>query len=72
MLNAEIAEIYDNCTLWFQDGDTNKNGYIGFQETIKNFAAIGIFGFSGSKLDIIKSNQINCTACLSNLTLYYL
>ena len=69
-LNGEIAEIYQNCTLWFEDADNNENGYIGFHETLKNFATIGIFGFSGNKLDIVKSNQINCTACLSNLTLY--
>ena len=68
----DIHEHYDNCTSFFAVADRNHNGFVGMSEAIKYFAMTDAFGFTGSARDIYRANQINCSVCVENSTLYYL
>ena len=71
-IRDDAEELWANCTVFFSQADTNHNGMVGMDEAIKFFAKIGSLGFQGTKLDIIRSQQINCSMCVANVTSYYL
>lgn len=56
---------FTNCTHQFEKFDLNNNGYVGMLE-----ALIGLADFFGLD-DETKLNQIDCTNCVSNQSLYY-
>ena len=69
---SETAAEYGNCSLLFSATDTNNNGYVGLHETIVAFAKANAFDFDANIAPDIKIQQINCTGCVDNSTIYYM
>ena len=69
ILVARGVDIYENCTDLFTAGDINGNGLMGLYELLvlsADFSGIGASIYPQKKLE-----QIDCSACLTNSTLYY-
>ena len=69
---SETAAEYGNCSLLFSAIDMNKNGYVGLHEIIVAFGKANAFNFDANIAPDIKIQQINCTGCVDNSTIYYM
>ena len=58
-----FTDDYANCTVLFQIGDTNEDGYVSFSEAL--FVMTSHLGISKEKWA-----QIDCSECLSDPSLY--
>ena len=67
--NFITVNVDDNCTLSFQLYDLNQNGYLGLYEAV--IATAEFSGLTSSYQWELRSNQIDCSLCLSNQSLYY-
>ena len=66
------AENFTNCTNLFDAVDTNGNGLVGFHEIIAIIAQENFYDFQDSVDWELKLQQIDCKACLKNISTYYL
>ena len=66
-----ISYGYNNCTDTFKGHDLNNNGYIGFYEGI--IATKEYWGFSGQTYENSnqKLDQIDCSQCMQNASLWF-
>ena len=65
-----IDEGYNNCTNLYHAMDKNENGVIGFHEAL--IATANFWGFETTQDHFeMKMNQIDCSSCMKNQSLYY-
>ena len=68
-LNPEWKDLGGNCSTVFDVLDLNDNGYIGMHEAI--IASAERWGLNSDMHSQLKMQQIDCSMCLQNASLYY-
>ena len=69
---TDFAQNYTNCSQMFRDWDINQNSFVGLHEAISTLIVKHNIFFFQDNIDWkLKLNQIDCSMCLNNRSLYY-
>ena len=61
---------WENCTMMFDDFDTNNNDLVGMNEVLQGLGTYNDL-FQGSVQPKLKILQVNCSMCYESVDVYY-